>query len=168
MKNGFYRNHDDEGTKIFRNISKEIALGKKAYYFCSKLIRNHLSISKLFFLKKSGSLTDKELNFFWYENKDISPHLFILTLSDSLATSEDKKFLKEMEEFILYLQDYYFNRYKKEIVEEPLLTGKEIMDILGLKPSPKVGEIKSMLIKAQIEGIVKTKEQAINFVKSLS
>ncbi len=73
-----------------------------------------------------------------------------------------------MEEFILYLQDYYFNRYKKEIVEEPLLTGKEIMDILGLKPSPKVGGIKNMLIKAQIEGIVKTKEQAINFVRSLS
>jgi poly(A) polymerase len=167
LKNGFYKNHDIEGLKAFQNISEEIALGKKAYRFCSKLIKNHLSISKLFFLKKSGSLTTKDLNFFWYENKDIAPHLIVLTLSDSLATSEDKKFLNEIADFISYLQNYYFDVYLKEVVDEPLLSGKEIMEILNLKPSPKVGEIKEKLLKAQIEGIVKTKEQALNFVKSL-
>ncbi len=167
MKNGLYKNHDINGIEAFKKISSEIALGKKAYRFCSKLIKNHLAISKLFFLKKLESLTKKDLNFFWYENKDIAPHLIILTLADSLATSEDKKFLKEMKDFILYLQDYYFNVYLKEVIDEPLLTGKEIMEILNLKPSPKIGEIKDRLLKAQIEGTVKTKEQAVNFIKSL-
>ncbi len=148
-------------------MSSEIALGKKAFNFCSKLIKNHLAISKLFFLKKSESLSQKDLNFFWYENKDIAPHLIILTLSDSLATSEDKEFLKEITDFIMYLQDYYFNVYLNEVIDEPLLTGKEIMEILNLKPSPKVGEIKEMLLKAQLEGIVKTKEQAVSFIKSV-
>ena len=65
------------------------------------------------------------------------------------------------------MQEYYFNIYTREIVEEPLLSGKEIMKILDLKPSPKVGKIKEMLLMAQIEGIVKTKHQAVQFIKSI-
>ena len=167
MKEGIFKHHDEKGMQAFENISKELAFGKKAFKFCSKLIKNHLEISKLFFLKKLDGLTDKDLNFFWYENKDIAPHLIILTLSDSLATSEDKKFLEEITKFILEIQDYYFNVYLKEVIDEPLLSGKEIMEILNLKPSPKVGEIKDKLLKAQLEGTVKTKEQAISFIKSL-
>ncbi|WP_245844893.1 hypothetical protein [Persephonella hydrogeniphila] len=69
---------------------------------------------------------------------------------------------------MIYLQDYYFDVYKKEIVEEPLLSGKEIMDILGIKPSPIVGEIKDKLIKEQISGRIKTKEEAEQFIKSIT
>ncbi len=65
------------------------------------------------------------------------------------------------------MQDYYFNVYTKEIIENPLLSGKEIMEILNLKPSPKVGKIKEMLLMTQIEGIVKTKYQAVQFIKSI-
>ncbi len=65
------------------------------------------------------------------------------------------------------MQEYYFNIYTKEIIEEPLLSGKEIMEILNLKPSPKVGKIKELLLKAQIEGKIKTKEEAVGFIKSI-
>ncbi len=166
-KDGIYKNHDREGAKIFDNVSKEIALGNKASNFCKKLIKNHLEISRLFFLKKLQELTDEKINFFWYENKDIFSHLVLLTLADSLATSEDKSFLEDMIEFIKYLQEYYINIYSKEIVEEPLLDGEQIMKLLDLKPSKEVGQIKQMLIKEQIAGRIKTKEEAINFVYSL-
>ena len=65
------------------------------------------------------------------------------------------------------MQDYYFNVYTKEIIENPLLSGKEIVEILDLKPSPKVGIIKEMLLEAQIEGVVRTKKQAVQFIKSI-
>ncbi len=116
---------------------------------------------------KSEHLENKDLNFFWYENKDIAPHLILLTLADSLATSEDKKFFEDIKNFCIYLQNYYLNRYIKEVIDKPLLTGKEIMEILNLKPSPEVGKIKDMLLKAQLEEKIRTKQQAINFIKSL-
>ncbi len=75
--------------------------------------------------------------------------------------------MQEITKFIWEIQNYYFNVYLKEVIEEPLLTGKEIMQILNLKPSPIVGEIKNKLLKAQLEGTIKTKEQAISFIKSL-
>ncbi len=121
----------------------------------------------MFELKKVGSLTKKDLNFFWFENKKLIPHLFILSLADAYATSENEEYLEELRIFIIYLQSYYFDVYKNEIVEEPLLTGREIIQTLNIKPSPKVGEIKDKLLQLQISGEIKTKEEAVSFIKSL-
>ena len=107
------------------------------------------------------------MNFWWYENKNIAPHLFLLSFADCYATSEDQGFLKEIINFSKFMQEYYFNVYLKEIIEEPLLSGKEIMQILDIQPSKKVGEIKNKLLKAQIEGLIKTKQQAIFFVSNI-
>ncbi len=164
---GVYKGHSLEGSKVFERIASEISLGKKATAFCKKLIRNHLSISELFFLKRADNLSDERINFFWYENKDIFPHLVLLTLSDSLATSEDRGFLDEIIDFIKFLQRYYVEVYSKEIIEKPLLTGDEIMKLLGIEPSKKVGIIKEKLLKEQIAGRIKTKEEAVNFIYSL-
>jgi len=69
MKEGIFKQHDEKGIQIFKDISTELAFGKKAFRFCSKLIKNHLAISKLFFLKKLDSLTDKDLNFKSWRDK---------------------------------------------------------------------------------------------------
>ena len=47
-----------------------------------------------------------------------------------------------------------------------LLDGNEVMKILNIKPSPKLGEIMDALHEAQISGDVITKEHAVEFVKS--
>ncbi|NPA51943.1 MAG: CCA tRNA nucleotidyltransferase [Aquificae bacterium] len=166
-KEGIFHKHDEEGYKIFDKIAKRLALGNKASSFCKKLIKNHLAIPRLFFLKQLEDISKEQINFFWYENKDIFPHLVLLTLADSLATSEDKGFFEEILTFIKYLQNYYIEVYQKEIVEEPLLDGKEIMEILNIKPSKKVGEIKQLLLKEQIAGRIKTKKEAVEFIYSL-
>lgn len=57
--------------------------------------------------------------------------------------------------------------YREEIVSKPLLSGLEIMNILNLKPSKEVGNIKERLFMAQLEGKVKTKDEAIRYVENL-
>lgn len=49
----------------------------------------------------------------------------------------------------------------------PLLDGKEVMDLLQLKPGPKVKEVLAALHEAQLEGEVITKEEAVEFTKKL-
>ena len=48
-----------------------------------------------------------------------------------------------------------------------LLDGREIMTLLNIKPSPKLGEIISALNEAQLNGDVTTPEDAKNFVMNL-
>ena len=46
-----------------------------------------------------------------------------------------------------------------------LLDGNDIMSLLNIKQSPKLGEIIKKLHEAQLDGDVSTKEDAVNFVK---
>jgi len=46
----------------------------------------------------------------------------------------------------------------------PLLDGKQIMELTGLKPSPRVGELLDLLHDAQVRGDVTGKKEAIAFV----
>jgi len=162
-----FKNHHTAGAKIFKEeISPRLSFGKKATDFVSYLILHHLEIVRLYFLKKEGFLKNEDINFFWYRHKKMAVYLFLLTYADIYATSEDEDFLKQVSLFIIYLQEYYFEYYRKNIVEQPLLTGKEIMQLLKLSPSPAVGKVKELLIQQQISGKIRTKEEAIEFVKS--
>lgn len=94
-------------------------------------------------------------NLFWYKFEYIFSHISILYLT----FFNDEEFIKDM-------QKHYFEQYK-DIIKEPLLSGVEIANILHLKPSKEVGIVKERLLLAQLEGKVKTKEEAVNFIKNI-
>jgi tRNA nucleotidyltransferase/poly(A) polymerase len=50
---------------------------------------------------------------------------------------------------------------------ERLLDGKEVMKTLGIPPSPRVGEALALLEEAQAEGRVRTREDALAFLRRL-
>ncbi len=168
LKNKKFLNHEIIGAEIVRDrLQNNLLFGKRSLKFVTTIIKNHLTIFRLYYLFKSKDLSNKDLNFFWYKNKDIAVYIFIHTLSDAYGTSEDDEFLEKIREFIIYLQTYYLDVYQKEVVEEPLLSGNEIMDIFKLSPSKKIGYLKEKLIEAQIEGSVRNKEQAVGYLSSL-
>ena len=88
--------------------------------------------------------------------KKCEPYLYAVSLLSHLF-GEEAKFKK--------LLEFYENRYKP--LGKPLLNGKEVMELLSLKPSPKVGKILERLILAQLKGQVKTKQDAKKFIKNL-
>jgi len=97
------------------------------------------------------------------------------------GVKETYRYLKRFERFLLPIGvlakvsgnwdsfekvlDFYLNRYKP--YSKPLLSGKEIIKLGNLKPSPLVGEILEKLILAQLEGKIRNREEAIKFVKNL-
>jgi tRNA nucleotidyltransferase/poly(A) polymerase len=50
--------------------------------------------------------------------------------------------------------------------EKPLLSGQEVMDILGIRPGAQVGEALQALHDAQVKGAVTTKSEARDFLLS--
>jgi poly(A) polymerase len=50
----------------------------------------------------------------------------------------------------------------------PLIDGKGIMKLLGLKPGPEVGKIITKIREAQLEGRVKTAAEAKRFVLKIN
>ena len=79
------------------------------------------------------------------------------------AVSDDmvKKNLQSLEVLL-----NYYKSMRDRLQEMPkLLNGKEIMEILNIKPGPFLGEIIDELKEAQIIGEVKDKEEAKIFVE---
>jgi len=56
------------------------------------------------------------------------------------------------------------SRILKELPERPLLSGREIVELLGIEPGPLVGQASRALLLAQAEGRVHSIEQAKVFV----
>ena len=73
-------------------------------------------------------------------------------------------FVRVHEETIgLILHQRYFAR---ELAEPtPLLTGEEIMAAAGMPAGPRIGELKELLLEAQVEGAVNTRDEAVEFVR---
>lgn len=132
-------------------LSEQLLFGNKASNFGVRVVEGFEFLKSI---KDSPSEFDK--NLFWYRYEDIFAHIAVLWLTYSL----DGNFLSS-------LQKHYFSVYKTSIVTQPLLSGTEIIRILNIKPSKQVGEIKEKLMMAQLDGKIRTKDEAIEFIKNI-
>lgn len=159
----FYE-HDKVGANIVKEIGKRLKWGQEATEFISKLVRYHL---RPFYLReafKKEQLKRKGMANFWKDCEDIAPHLFLLSIADAMASGDNEEDIKALVETILELESFRRNELNKGILK-PLLSGNEIMEILKIKPGKMVGILKKALEEAHLEGKVKTKEEAIEFIK---
>ena len=87
------------------------------------------------------------------------PELAELCRIDALASSGD---LSDYH----YCQEMFSKLSHEEVKPKPLITGHDLI-AMGLKPSPLFKDILTKIEDEQLEGNVKTKEAAIEMVKSL-
>jgi poly(A) polymerase len=70
------------------------------------------------------------------------------------------------------LENYDFLRKKAEeysvepLIPPPLIRGRDLLE-LGLKPGPRIGELLEAVETAQLEGEIKTREEAFKLLESL-
>ncbi len=155
-------NHEAEGAKHAAEYFKELKLSNKEIEILEKLILMHMRPHNL---SSVLELTERSIYRFFRDTGKLSVPLLFLALADAYATRKCKMGeLKEYEQFVNTMLDYFFK--PKEVYVKPLLDGNEIMEILGLKPSKKVGEVLEDLKETQALAQIKTKEEAINYIKS--
>ncbi len=64
------------------------------------------------------------------------------------------------------LLEGYFVNYHTMIAPRPLLNGRTLMDIFGLSPGPQIGSLLEAVREAQVEGLVRTREDALEFARN--
>lgn len=142
----FYQHHRI-GAKITRKILKRLRLNTEEVDLVCHLVRNHMRFHFM--------LTDKGIRRF--KALDEYPRLIEMTRADIKARKGNyAEFNHNMK--MLERADI------REELLEPLLNGKQIMDIAAIKPGPAVGLIRDNLLQAQISGDVNTPEDAVRFV----
>ncbi len=158
--------HDLKGGEIVKKELGKLKFSNKQINYISKMVKYHIYPASLV------QCEDSKKAFARFVRKlgaDV-PDVIELSKADRLSARGEAVSEEMIDRALNHLQNLlnYYNEVCAEVQNpKSLLDGKEIMKILNLKPSKKVGEIIEQLIEAQLSGEIKTKEQAAEFILKL-
>ena len=156
--------HDKVGGELIKPILAKLKFSNKQIEYVSLMVANHIYPSALM---SSDDVQEKAMIRFI---RKLNPHIediIELARADRLCARGPMVSDEMVEQNLNNLEKLYnfYLKIKPRLEALPkLLNGKEIMVILNIKPSPILGKIINALEEEQIEGRIKNKEEAINFV----
>jgi len=86
---------------------------------------------------------------------------YLATYGPALDTQDWTGYL----ETIQTLLDGFFVHHDTVVAPPPLLTGQHLIEHFGLQPGPQIGTLLEQLREAQVEGIVSTTEEALDWLQ---
>lgn len=161
-----FKEHDIKGAELFAKIAKRLKLENSGINIdeIKFLIRSHM----LIFSGDPAKMKNTTLEKYFLKNKKQGKNLLKLIEIDALATIPEKNQLSDLSCLRLIkkrIQQIKNLSPNKQQSPKPLLNGNEIMQILHLKPSPKIGRILNNLREAQLAKKAQTKIMAKKWIK---
>ena len=159
-----FHGHEDLGARLMKGIFTRLKLPFHQLEYIRKLVRLHLRPIAL----AKEEVTDSAIRRFIVEAGEDLHDLITLCRADITS--------KNMEKVSEYLANYerVMNRVLEVEEKDKLrafqspVRGEEIMQICNLKPSKKVGEIKTAIEDAILDGIIpNTYEEALSYLHKI-
>ena len=158
--------HDDVGAKLAIDYLKKLHFSNKQIQYISSMIKYHIYPSHVM---TSPQITEKIMMRYVRKMDVNSIDNIILAQADRLSARgpeiTDDIVERNINSLNMLIKFYLETRETLKPLPK-LLSGDDVMKILDIKPSRKLGEIMSALHEAQISGYVMTKEQAVEFIKT--
>jgi tRNA nucleotidyltransferase/poly(A) polymerase len=156
--------HQSVGADKAEPVFERLRLSNRESEMLRLLIEEHLRVG---FYCNNPPPSPKLIYRFGRKLGDATAMSCLHAVADARATRGPdipQDFVRVHEEVAgLILRQRYF---ADEIAKlEPLLAGDEIMRATGLPSGPRIGELKELLLEAQVEGAVGTREEAEAFVQ---
>ncbi len=168
-----FLDHDQEGQKINMAIARRLKVSRRTIRIVSELTRQHMRIPGL---TKAQELTHRAKYRFFQDLGREGIDLALLAFSNAMASSrsplrwpfpsgmsEEAKEIQRITEVLLH---YYLEEFARH-PSKPLLTGKQIMKSLGIPQGELVGRLLNKLREAEVSGQVRTRGEALQFLKNI-
>lgn len=159
--------HDDVGSKMVVPLLRDLKFSKKQIEYVSCMIKNHIYPSNVIV---APILNEKVMMRYVRKMGENVVDNIILAKADRLSARGvdiTEEVVNSNINGLNKLLEFYLSKKDSLTPLPKLLDGREIMTLLNIKPSPKLGEIISALNEAQLNGDVTTPEDAKNFVMNL-
>lgn len=156
----FY-NHEKISCEKAEAIMERLRFSNQMKEKVLKLINNHMRILNL-----TSNTKDSAIKRLVNQLGKDTQLLLLLTIADKEASRSKMNIKRDdwVEKNCLRILNLL---NQKEVIKLPkLITGHDVVD-LGYSPGPIVGEILNIIHEKQIEGEIKTRDEALEFLKNL-
>lgn len=152
---------DSASARRAETVAKALALTRDEGRQLSLILANYQPIVD----KQSWSRLDRHR--FWHRLGDGGIDSILLAaacvLGEAGSGLRQADWLQFVDRVTLLL-DTFYNQYEEVVDPPPLLNGRDVQDLLGIKPGPRVGKILTKLREAQATGVIKSVSEARAFV----
>jgi poly(A) polymerase len=159
-----FHGHDNLGADKAAFICRRFRLSRETEKAVTRVIKQHM---RLFNLSTPAGPSRNALYRYCRDLGDALPESLILAQADARATREimpKEKYTDTIKPMATVL-DYYYSHFLKAEVK-PLVTGQDLID-RGLKPGPRFREILEDIKERQVEGTLKDRLQALDYLKGV-
>jgi len=167
-----YNNHDTRGAEIANHIARRLHLSvyaKEDVHFhidadkLSWIVRNHL----IGFRNGIKQMKPATIEKYYFNEFYPSGALLRMQYVDTMATIGPKGKPDATGFRTIYNTVKKIARARKGTGVRPLLSGNDIMDLKKISSGPDVGKFLTQLRNVQLQGKVRTRTQAVRFIRSL-
>ncbi len=165
--------HEAASAEIARAHAEALRLSNEESERLVGVVARHNLISDLVeaAAQEGDALTPRLIHRYWRATGDLGGvDICLLAQADYLgkvgAALNVHTWLGRLQ-VIEALLDAYVNHYDQRIAPPPLVSGTDLMNTLGLTPSPQIGRLLTLLLEEQAVGTIHTAEEALALARIL-
>ena len=162
--------HERESAKIARRVMRRFYFSRQATDFVETVVTHHM---RPLLLAAEGKASRRAIYRFFRGTSGATYHAGIAvalhTLADHRATypphqgqAEEQALLKVIHQLVTA----YFEQQDQVVDPPPLLTGRDLIETLGLSEGRLIGLLLKRLKEAQAAGQIKDRTEALDFIKA--
>jgi len=155
--------HAERSANLAEAVHKRLRLSKPECDQARMIIANHGRPLNLLSAHKAGNLGRKGINRLFRDCDPWTPEVLLHALGDTMGKKENPDPAIDLaQHFIQDLLRDYFERFRPLADQHPLVSGRNLMDYFGLKPSALIGDLLNALEEERLAGRITTREEALN------
>jgi tRNA nucleotidyltransferase/poly(A) polymerase len=162
--------HEKTGSILAGEIGKRLKFSNHEIHYIVFMVRNHLRPLSLFIARQNQTLTNRGIARFFMTCEENALDVLLHAVADFQAKKEafedggKNKFIH----FIKELIHQYFTRYLPLRSDAPIISGRDLIAVLHLKPSPMFKTILSRVAEARLAGHILTRDDALTLARDIA
>jgi tRNA nucleotidyltransferase/poly(A) polymerase len=162
--------HEKTGAVLAEKIGRRLRFSNHETDTIVFIIRHHLRPLSLFMARQNQTLTPKGIARFFMKCEKNALDILLHAAADFLAKKEtfEDRSTETFIAFVRNLVDHYFNQYLPLASATPLISGRDIIEELHLKPSPMFKIILSQVKEAHLAGNIASRNDALKLARSIA
>jgi len=164
----FY-DHARVGARLAEQRMQRLRFSRAETELVRSMVQNHLRPADL--ARAEGPLTRRAVYRFFRATGDAGVGVVLLCLADHIATwgpnLQPRCWTRRLEVAEALLV-HYFERREETVSPAPLVTGRDLMEVLGVPQGPEVGRLLEAVREAQAAGEVCTCEEALALARRMA